>query len=479
MAAPMHSPHTGDIFTGGAWHPPLGRSVQRVINPATEEVIAEVALGDTRDLDRAVAAARAAFPDWSETSRQTRLDLLRSVLDIYTRRIGDFAAAITAELGAPRSLSEGAQAPAGVGHLRAVIEALEAFPFETRLPNGDLMLRDPVGVCGLITPWNWPINQIALKVAPALAAGCTMVLKPSELTPLSGLLYAEVLEEAGVPPGVFNLVNGTGPEIGAAMAAHPDIDMISFTGSTRAGKAVLRGGAETVKRVTLELGGKSANIIFADADLETAVASGVKTCFQNTGQSCDAPTRMLVERSAYDRVVALAAKAGSEATVGDPEQPGPHIGPLVSDLQFTRVQELISAGIAEGARLVTGGPGKPETCQRGYFVRPTIFADVTPDMRIAREEIFGPVLVILPFDTEAEAIALANDTPYGLASYLSTGDPDRVMRVARAMRAGTCNVNGAYFGAGSPFGGFKQSGLGREGGALGIEDFTEVKVLAI
>ena len=342
-----------------------------------------------------------------------------------------------------------------------------------------MIRRDPIGPVASIAPWNWPINQIALKVAPALAAGCTMVLKPSELTPLSGLLYAEVLEEAGVPPGVFNLVNGTGPEIGAAMAAHPDIDMISFTGSTRAGKAVLRGGAETVKRVTLELGGKSANIIFADADLETAVASGVKTCFQNTGQSCDAPTRMLVERSAYDRVVALAAKAGSEATVGDPEQPGPHIGPLVSDLQFTRVQELISAGIAEGARLVTGGPGKPETCQRGYFVRPTIFADVTPDMRIAREEIFGPVLVILPFETEAEAIALANDTPYGLASYLSTGDPDRAMRVARAMRAGTCNVNGAYFGAGSPFGGFKQSGLGREGGALGIEDFTEVKVLAI
>jgi aldehyde dehydrogenase (NAD+) len=355
---------------------------------------------------------------------------------------------------------------------------LKSFEFEDRNENGDIIRREPIGVCGLITPWNWPINQIVLKVLPALAAGCTMVLKPSELTPLDAMLYAEVLHDAGVPKGVFNLVNGEGPVVGAAMSAHPKIDMMSFTGSTRGGTAVTRDAADTVKRVALELGGKSPNIVFADADVDKAVARGVRHCFQNTGQSCNAPTRMLVERSIWDQAVDVAKRTGEAQKVGDPAEDGNHIGPLVSQMQYDKVQALIQAGIDEGATLLVGGTGKPDGMNRGYFVKPTIFADVSNDMRIAQEEIFGPVLAMIPFEGEEQAIEIANDTPYGLAAFVQTEDKTRAKRVADQLRAGMVHVNGVDMGYGSPFGGYKMSGIGREGGHFGIEDFLEVKAIS-
>ena len=471
--------HTNEFYINGAWVTPNGKGVVDVLNPATETSIAQLTMGSEDDVDRAVAAAKAAFPSWSETPKAERLALLERVLEVYKRRFGEFAEAITAELGAPKDLSEGAQAAAGIDHLVAFIECFRDFDLEHELPNGDLIVHEAIGVCGLITPWNWPINQIVLKVIPALAAGCTMVLKPSELTPLSAILYAEVLDEAGVPPGVFNLIHGEGPVVGAAMSSHEDIALMSFTGSTRGGVSVATASASTVKKVALELGGKSPNIIFADADLENAIADGVAACFSNTGQSCDAPTRMLVEASVYDRAVEIARETANQTSVGNPTETGDHIGPLSSQMQYDRVQQMIQVGLDEGATLVAGGLGKPEGFETGYYARPTVFSDVTNAMRTAQEEIFGPVLVMIRFETEEEAIDVANDTEYGLSSYLSTGDEGRALRVARKLRAGMVNINGGYQGAGSPFGGYKTSGVGREGGTHGLLEFFETKSLAI
>jgi aldehyde dehydrogenase (NAD+) len=465
------------FYIDGKWVEPATQNDLLVLNPATEKPIAVISLGTAADVDRAVAAAKKAFASYSRTSVEERLALLEKLLAIYKRRYDEMADTITAELGAPRTMSREQQADVGVGHLQGFIDALKRLKLKEKLPNGDTLLREPIGVCGLITPWNWPVNQIALKVVPALATGCTCVLKPSEFTPLNAMLYAEMVEEAGFPAGVFNLVNGDGIHAGAALSKHKDIDMMSFTGSTRAGIAVSKDAADTVKRVTLELGGKSPNIVFADADIEERVTASILECFNNSGQSCDAPTRMLVERSAYDEVVEIARRVGMEARVGDPTKDGSHIGPLVSHIQFERVQALIEAGVAEGATLLAGGPGKPEGFETGYFVRPTIFADVDNSMRIAREEVFGPVLSIIPFDTEEEAIAIANDTNYGLAAYVQTRDRERAERVASRLRAGMVHINGGPHRYGSPFGGYKQSGNGREGGMFGLEDFLEVKTV--
>jgi aldehyde dehydrogenase (NAD+) len=465
------------FYIDGKWVEPATQNDLLVLNPATEKPIAVISLGTAVDVDRAVAAAKKAFASYSRTSVEERLALLEKLLAIYKRRYDEMADTITAELGAPRTMSHEQQADVGVGHLQGFIDALKRLKLREKLPNGDTLLREPIGVCGLITPWNWPVNQIALKVVPALATGCTCVLKPSEFTPLNAMLYAEMIEEAGFPAGVFNLVNGDGIHAGAALSKHKDIDMMSFTGSTRAGIAVSKDAADTVKRVTLELGGKSPNIVFADADIEERVTASILECFNNSGQSCDAPTRMLVERSAYDEVVEIARRVGMEARVGDPTKDGSHIGPLVSHIQFERVQALIEAGVAEGATLLAGGPGKPEGFETGYFVQPTIFADVDNSMRIAREEVFGPVLSIIPFDTEEEAIAIANDTNYGLAAYVQTRDRERAERVASRLRAGMVHINGGPHRYGSPFGGYKQSGNGREGGMFGLEDFLEVKTV--
>ncbi|MFQ6239081.1 aldehyde dehydrogenase family protein [Sinorhizobium meliloti] len=465
------------FYIDGKWVEPATQNDLLVLNPATEKPIAVISLGTAADVDRAVAAAKKAFASYSRTSVEERLALLEKLLAIYKRRYDEMADTITAELGAPRTMSREQQADVGVGHLQGFIDALKRLKLKEKLPNGDTLLREPIGVCGLITPWNWPVNQIALKVVPALATGCTCVLKPSEFTPLNAMLYAEMIEEAGFPAGVFNLVNGDGIHAGAALSKHKDIDMMSFTGSTRAGIAVSKDAADTVKRVALELGGKSPNIVFADADIEERVTASILECFNNSGQSCDAPTRMLVERSAYDEVVEIARRVGMEARVGDPTKDGSHIGPLVSHIQFERVQALIEAGVAEGATLLAGGPGKPEGFETGYFVQPTIFADVDNSMRIAREEVFGPVLSIIPFDTEEEAIAIANDTNYGLAAYVQTRDRERAERVASRLRAGMVHINGGPHRYGSPFGGYKQSGNGREGGMFGLEDFLEVKTV--
>lgn len=465
------------FYIDGKWVDPIKPNDLEVINPATEKPVAWISMGTAADIDRAVVAAKKAFATYSQTGIDERIALLEKLLSIYKRRYDEMARTITLELGAPITMSTEQQADVGVGHLQGFIDALKRLKSREVLPNGDVVRREPIGVCGLITPWNWPINQIALKVVPALATGCTCVLKPSEFTPLNAMLYAEMVDEAGFPAGTFNLVNGDGIECGAALSKHRDIDMMSFTGSTRAGIAVSKDAADTVKRVTLELGGKSPNIVFEDADLEDRVAGSVAECFNNSGQSCDAPTRMLVQRSVYDKVVEIARKAGEEARVGNPEEEGGHIGPLVSHIQFGRVQALIEAGVAEGARVLVGGPGKPEGFEQGYFVKPTIFADVKNDMRIAREEVFGPVLSIISFDTEEEAIAIANDTNYGLAAYIQTDNPDRAERVAARLRAGMVHINGGPHRYGSPFGGYKQSGNGREGGIFGLEDFLEVKTV--
>ncbi len=465
------------FYIDGAWVDPITPNDLEVINPATEKPVAVISMGSAADIDRAVAAAKKAFRSYSRTSLDERIALLEKLLAIYTRRYDEMARTITLELGAPITMSTEQQAHVGIGHLEGFIDGLKRLKTREELPNGDLVLREPVGVCGLITPWNWPINQIALKVVPALATGSTCVLKPSEFTPLNALLYAEMVHEAGFPAGTFNLVNGDGLNVGAALSKHRDVDMMSFTGSTRAGTAVSRDAAETVKRVTLELGGKSPNIVFEDADLEERVTGSVLECFNNSGQSCDAPTRLLVQRSVYDKAVDIAKRAGSAVSVGNPEEVGAHIGPLVSDIQYGRVQALIEAGIAEGAELLVGGAGRPEGFETGYYVKPTIFAGVNNGMRIAREEVFGPVLAIIPFDTEEEAIEIANDTPYGLAAYVQTGDAARAERVAARLRAGMVHINGAPHRYGSPFGGYKQSGNGREGGIFGLEDFLEIKTV--
>lgn len=465
------------FYIDGTWVDPDSNDTMPVINPANEEVIGTVALGNPTDVDRAVAAAARAFPGFSMTTKQERLDLLERVKEVTQKRFEDLAQAMSLEMGAPISFSREAQADAAIGHLQGFVDALKNLEEEIDLGNGDVLVREPIGVCGLITPWNWPINQIALKVLPALAAGCTCVLKPSEHTPLSAIIYTEILHEAGVPPGVFNLVNGEGPVVGSALSRHPDIQMMSFTGSTRAGSAVTHDAAETVKRVTLELGGKSPNLVFADCDLEERVRASVAECMMNTGQSCDAPTRLLVERSCYDAVVEIARRATVETAVGAPHEEGEHIGPLFDRIQYDRVQTLIAAGIEEGANLAAGGLGRPDGLEKGWYVKPTLFTDVDNSMRIAREEVFGPVLAVIPFDTEEEAIAIANDTPYGLAAYVQTGDPGRARRVARQLRAGAVHINGGAYEYGSPFGGYKQSGNGREGGLMGLEDYQEVKIL--
>ncbi len=468
-----------DFYIDGAWTKPFGNDTIAVVNPANEQPYATISAGTAQDVDRAVAAARTAFSSWSETPVAERIRFLRKIAEIYEARLEDMAKTISLEMGAPITMARDQQAAAGLYHINAFTQALENFDFEERRTDNssDMIVREPIGVCGLITPWNWPMNQIALKVIPAIAVGCTVILKPSEIAPMSAMLFAEIIHEAELPKGVFNLVNGEGLIVGEAMSRHADIDMMSFTGSTRAGTAVARGGADTVKRVSLELGGKSPNLIFADSDIEGAVERAIAECFNNTGQSCNAPTRLLVENSVYDQVVQLAANAANKTQVGDPALEGDHIGPLSSRAHFDKVQSLIQAGIDEGARLVAGGLGHPDGFNAGNFVRPTIFADVRNDMTIAREEIFGPVLVIIPFANEQNAITIANDTLYGLSAYVQTGSVDRAKRLARNLRAGMVHINGSTLGSGSPFGGYKQSGNGREGGKWGFEDFTEVKVI--
>jgi aldehyde dehydrogenase (NAD+) len=462
------------FYIGGAWVAPLQPAPFDVVDPATEQAFARISLGSAGDVDRAVAAARAAFESWSLTTREERVALLEKIKVELERRYDDLVDAITSEMGAPLALSREAQAAAGVQHLDETIRVLKDFAFEET--NGRIVLmHEPIGVCGLITPWNWPINQIALKVFPALAAGCTMVLKPSELTPVSAMIVAEILAAAGTPAGVFNLVNGDGPTVGQAIAAHPDIDMVSFTGSTRGGVAVTKAAADTVKRVTLELGGKSANVILADADLAAAVERGVLSCFGNTGQSCNAPTRMLVPRASQAKAIEIARAAAAGVVTGDPRDDATTMGPLSGRAQFEKVRRMIKAGIEEGATLVCGGADAPR--DTGYFVQPTVFADVNNAMTIAREEIFGPVLCILPYDSEDEAVRIANDTPYGLAAYVESGDAAHAKKIAARLRAGNVYVNGGAEDPAAPFGGYKRSGNGREGGAFGLREYLEVKAI--
>ncbi len=469
----------GKFYIDGKWVTPNSKQSMPVINPATEEEIGKVILGNNDDVDIAVKAANIAFDSFSKTTKEDRLKLLKRIHEVTSDRFEELAQAMSKEMGAPITMSREAQADSGLGHLQGFIEALEKLEEENTLSNGDILTKEPIGVCGLITPWNWPINQITLKVLPAIACGCTCILKPSEHTPISAMLYAEILHEAGVPSGVFNLIHGTGEEVGVALSRHPDIQMISFTGSTRGGMSVTRESAATIKRVTLELGGKSPNLVFADCDIEERVKASVGECMLNTGQSCDAPTRLIVERSCYDDVLNIAKKAAEDTDVGEPQKEGDHIGPLFDKIQFDRVQNMIQVGIDEGARLLAGGLGKPDGFETGWYVKPTIFADVSNDMRVAQEEIFGPVLVIIPFESEEEAIKIANDSPYGLGAYLQTGDKERAQRVSRALRAGAVHINGGGFNYGSPFGGYKQSGNGREGGEMGIEDYLETKTVHV
>jgi aldehyde dehydrogenase (NAD+) len=464
------------FYVDGKWVDPTKSHDFSVINPATEEPIATISLGGAEDVDRAVAAAKRVFDSYSETTTDERLKLLRRIIEVYQSKIDEMADTISQEMGAPTSLARKAQAPAGLAHLLEIVKVLEHFKFE-ELKGSTLMRKEPIGVCGLITPWNWPMNQIVCKVAPALAAGCTMVLKPSEMAPLSGYLFAQILHEAAVPPGVFNLVNGDGPIVGAAISSHPDVSMISFTGSTRAGVAVAKAAAPSVKRVTQELGGKSANIILEDADFENAVKQGVQECFRNTGQSCNAPTRMLVPRSKMAEAAATAKRTAEAAKVGDPFAEGTSIGPLSSKAQFDKVQRLIEKGIEEGAKLVAGGPGRPDSLAKGYFAKPTVFADVRNDMTIAREEIFGPVLCIIPYEDEVDAIRIANDTPYGLSGFVTSANRQHAARVAKRIRSGNVHINGARVDFGGCFGGYKLSGNGREWGEPGLEEFLELKAI--
>lgn len=465
-------------YIAGRWVAPLtSTETFETINPATEERAALVGLCGADDVDAAVVAARAAFPAYAALSLDERIALVERLIAVFDRRYPEMVEAISTEMGAPHDLSFNSQAACGPGHLTEAIRAARAMEWSRPIGTTGRLVHEPIGVCVLITPWNWPINQLSVKVGPALVAGCTVVLKPSEQAPLSAQLFAEFIDEAGFPAGVFNMVHGTGPAIGDVLTGHPLVDMVSFTGSTRAGIQVARSAADTVKRVSQELGGKSANIVFADAGVEAAVTRGVQHCFRNTGQSCNAPTRMLVEASAYDEAVAVAGHVATKTTLGDPVQKGPHLGPVVNKVQYDKIQHLIQVGIEEGARLVVGGPGRADGFNRGYYVKPTVFADVTNTMMIAREEIFGPVLVMIPFADEAEAIAIANDTPYGLAGYVQSGDLDRARRVAGQVRAGSVHINGAGQEYCSPFGGYKQSGNGREWGEFGLHDFLETKVI--
>lgn len=468
------------FYIDGAWVEPARADDLEVIDPSTEEAVAVISLGDQADTDRAVAAAKAAFPAWSRTPPGERLGHVEKILEIYRRRAEDMAWAISHEMGAPQDMSLDDQVAAGTWHIENFITAFKNFDFIRPLgdhaPNS-MVAWEPIGVVGLITPWNWPMNQVTLKVIPAILAGNTCVLKPSEIAPLSSMVFAEIVDEAGLPKGVFNLVNGDGPGVGTQLSTHKDVDMISFTGSTRAGIAITKAAADALKKVVLELGGKGANIVFADAD-DKAVVRGARHCFYNSGQSCNAPTRMLVERAVYDQAVETAARVARETQVASAHQPGKHIGPVVSKPQWDKIQDLIQKGIDEGARLVAGGTGLPEGVNRGYFVRPTVFADVSNDMTIAQQEIFGPVLSIIPFDSEEEAIAIANDTPYGLTNYVQSQDGAKRNRVARRLRSGMVEMNGASRGAGSAFGGVKMSGRAREGGVMGLEEFMDSKAIS-
>ncbi|ESW59841.1 MAG: aldehyde dehydrogenase [Rhodobacter sp. CACIA14H1] len=469
-----------DFYIDGRWTAPLSPHDCAVIDPSTEDPCAVISLGSEADTDAAVAAAKRAFPAWAATPPTKRKAYVEGILAQYEKRAEEMARAISMEMGAPIDMSRDSQAPCLPWHLKNFLTAFDHIewvrPLGPHAPN-DRIAMEPIGVVGLITPWNWPMNQVTLKVIPALLAGCTCILKPSEESPLSSMLFAEFVHDAGVPAGVFNLVNGDGAGVGSRLSTHPDVEMISFTGSTRAGKAISKAAAETLKRVTLELGGKGANLIFADAD-DRAVERGVKHCFNNSGQSCNAPTRMLVERPAYDRAVEIARQVAEGTKVASAHEPGRHIGPVVNKRQWDQIQGYIQKGIEEGARLVAGGLGLPEGMNKGYFVRPTVFADVKPGMTIEKEEIFGPVLSIIPFDTEAEAVRIANDTPYGLTNYVQSQDGARRNRLARQLRAGMVEMNGKSRGAGSPFGGVKASGRAREGGIWGIEEFLEVKAIS-
>ena len=466
--------HHKQFYINGQWVQPRGTQSMDVINPATEEAVATIALGNAEDVDLAVAAARNAFESYSQTSREERIALLERILGVFKKRMGEVAEAITAEMGAPDKLSQMAQAPSGLGHFAAALHALKNYEFEEQIGTTQVV-KEPIGVCGLITPWNWPMNQLTCKVAPALATGCTMVLKPSEVAPLSALLLAEILDEAGVPAGVFNLVNGDGPTVGAAMSAHPGIDMMSFTGSTGAGRQVMINSAGTIKRVALELGGKSANILLDDVNFEKMVGHAVLTCMNNTGQSCNAPTRLLVPASRMDEVAAIAAAVITKVKAGDPKAADTVNGPVVSKAQWLKIQDLIQKGIDEGATLLAGGTGLPEGLSKGYYVKPTIFTHVKNDMTIAREEIFGPVLSVIAYTDEDDAVRIANDTVYGLSGYVSSADIERARKVARRIRTGMVHLNGAQLDNNAPFGGYKQSGIGREWGHHGFEDFLEIK----
>ena len=465
------------FYINGQWVDPVTPRTLEVLDPSTEEACATISLGSEADVDLAVAAAKNAFETFSQTSVDERVGMLERMAEIFQRRIGEIAEAIRLEMGAPIKLASTAQAYAGLGHITEAAKILKTYSFTEDL-GPHRVVKEPIGVCGLITPWNWPLNQVSCKVAPALAVGCTMVLKPSEIAPLSAYLYAEIMDEAGIPPGVFNLVNGDGPTVGEALSRHSDVDMMSFTGSTRAGSLVAQNAAPTVKRVTQELGGKSPNIILDDADLEAAVTRGVMHMYNNTGQSCNAPSRMLVPRSLLSQAEEIAAKVTEGVVMGPTASESTTMGPVISKIQWDKIQGLIESGIAEGAKVVCGGPGLPDGIDRGYYVRPTVFSDVSNDMTIAQQEIFGPVLVMIPYDNEEEAIRIANDTPYGLAGYVQSGDLEHARRVASKIRAGNVHINGASAGLDVPFGGYKQSGNGREWGAHGFTDYLEIKAIS-
>jgi aldehyde dehydrogenase (NAD+) len=462
------------FYIDGQWVDPVELKTLDVMNPATEEICGKIALGSAADVDKAVKAAKKAFPAWSQTSREERLEVLQRILAEYQKRFGDLATAVTEEMGAPASLAQRAQVPAGMGHLATAAQVLKDFKFEEDR-GATMIVKEPIGVCGFITPWNWPLNQIACKVAPAIATGCTMVLKPSEVAPFSGQIFAEIMHAAGVPAGVFNLVHGDGPGVGVALSAHPDVDMVSFTGSTRAGIEVAKNAAPTVKRVHQELGGKSPNIVLDDDVFAKSVARGVQHVMTNSGQSCNAPTRMLVPGKRMQEAMAVAKEAAEQITVGDPNG-NSMLGPVVSEVQFNKIQQLIQKGVDEGATLVTGGTGRPEGLEKGYFVKPTIFGNVNNQMTIAREEIFGPVLAIMPYESIDQAIEIGNDTEYGLAGYVNGADLEEARRVARKIRAGQVSINGGADMT-APFGGYKKSGNGREWGDFAFHEFLETKAI--
>ena len=470
-----------NFYINGKWVKPLKENNFDVINPSTEKMYAKISLGSKEDLDLAVRASKDAFESWAFSDVNERISLVEDFISLYDKRSSDMAEAISTEMGAPIKMATNDQVTAGSKHMKNFISAMKNFKFEQPLRSDtpdEQMIYEPIGVCGLITPWNWPMNQVTLKVIPAILTGCTMILKPSEIAPMSSLLFSEMMDEIGFPPGIFNLINGNGPTVGEAMSAHPDIDMMSFTGSTRAGIAVSKGSANTIKRVSLELGGKGANVIFSDSDVKSAVKRGSDRVLKNSGQSCNAPTRMLVEKSSYEEAVSYAKEIFNSTSVDSSDKQGDHIGPVVSRTQFDKIQDLIQSGIDEGAELVTGGTGRPEGLTQGYYIKPTVFANVNNEMRIAREEIFGPVLSIIPFQSEDEAVEIANDTNYGLTHYVQSGDKDRTQRMARRLRAGMVEVNGAGRAPGSPFGGSKQSGNGREGGMHGLLEFVELKAVS-